>query len=487
MKTYLENNMQTLSNKEILDGQREPLEKTKFEPDKWQQRVLDYEGNVTLRCGRQVGKTEIISRKVKKLAQDFNHKSLNILIAAPSKNQSAHAYQMTMDLFRKEHWQYVDRATECWVEENPNKRLSLIVKKQLERTYGVFHGEPTKSELILKGNETKHLERWDKGSTIMSMPVGKTGVYIRCKTLDILVGEEAAFIPEPVWTALLPMLSVSQKTRGFGWEILLSTPFGKGGHFYASHHSSDYLAIHVSAEKCPRISREFLKKERERLSSTEYSQEYKAEFIESFQQFFPTEVIKKCMNFMSWDFNKEYNPLRNYYLGSDIARYGRDENAFVTAELSEDKKRLKIVSPHTTERKSIPDTARHHEFLNNKFNYRKIFIDSAGVGGGCYDMLVESLGKSKIVGLENASKTVDNDKKKGILKEDLYSNALKMMESGEIDIINNMELLRSLKSMNFKYSSDRNLLIYGSYSHLAEAFVRVCWAMKNKGLKLFCA
>ena len=478
---------QTFSNKEILDGMREPLEKTGFEPDKWQQAVLDHKGSVTLRCGRQVGKTEIISRKVKKLAQDYNKKSLNVLIAAPSKNQSAHAYQMTMDLFQKEHWQFVDRATEAWIEENPTRRLSLIVKKQLERTYGLFHSEPTKSELCLKGKETKHLERWDKGSTILSMPVGKTGVYIRCKTLDILVGEEAAFIPEPVWTALLPMLSVSEKTRGFGWEILLSTPFGKGGHFFASHHSKEYRQFHISAENCPRISKEFLKKEKGRLSSTEYSQEYQANFIESFEQFFPTEVIKNCMNFMSWDYAKEFKPHLNYYLGSDIARYGKDENAFATGEMSEDKKRLRIVSAHTTERKSIPNTARHHELLNHKFNYRKIFTDSAGVGGGCYDMLVESLGKYKMVGLENATKSVDSDRKGKILKEDLYSNALKMMENGEIDIINNMDLMRSLKSMCFKYSSDRHLLIYGPYSHLSEAFVRVCWAMKNKGLKLFCA
>ena len=479
-----------LTNKEILAGLRPELPDEGFVPDPWQQTVLDHQGNITLRCGRQCGKTEIISRKVKALAQ--NNRDFNILIAAPSKAQSAHAFTMTRDLLDHEHWFYVDRATEAWEEQNPTKKLSLIVKKQLERKYGIYHTEPTKSEIILKGDDIgkKPLERWEKGSKIMSMPVGKTGVYIRCKTLDVLIGEEAAYIPEAVWTALLPMLSVSEKTRGYGWEILLSTPFGKGGHFHSSHYSNEFKRIHVSAEDCPRISRDFLKKERARLSKTEYAQEYLAEFVESFDQFFATDLIKRCMTFMDWDYRKDYNREKAYYLGSDIARFGKDENAFVTAEMNTTSKKtsrhLKIVDPHTTERKSIPDTARHHEYLHGRFNYRKIMIDSAGVGGGCHDILVETIGKHKIIGLENAKKSLENDRKGSILKEDLYSNALKMMESGEVDIQNDMNLMKSLKNIRFEYTKEKHILIYGKDSHLAEAFVRACWCVKTKGLRLFC-
>lgn len=482
---------QTLTNAEILRGLRNPLPKDPFKPDPWQKDVLDHKGNITLRCGRQTGKTEIISRKVKLLAQLNNAKAMNILIAAPSKTQSAHAYQMTLDLMKEEHWFFVDQATAAWEETYPQKKLSAIVKKYIERTYGIFHTEPTKSEIILKGKETgkKPLTRWDYGSRIMSMPVGKTGIYIRCKTLDVLVGEEAAFIPEAVWVALLPMLAVSEKTRGFGWQILLSTPFGKGGHFYQSHYDKDFKSIHVSAEACPRISREFLKKEKERLSSVEYSQEYLGNFTESFDQFFATDLIKSRMTFMEWNHAKDYKRDHSYYLGSDIARYGKDDNAFVTAEMTPlSKTHVKIIEPHITKRVSIPTTARHHEILDDKFHYRKFFTDDGGVGGGCMDIMTETLGKSRVIGLNNATKSIDaNDRKGRILKEDLYSNALKMMESGEVDIINNMALLRSLKSMKFQYTKDKNIIIYGNESHLAEAFVRACWCVKERGLKLFLA
>lgn len=481
--------MQTLTNAEILRGLHNPLPKDPFKPDPWQKEVLDHKGHITLRCGRQTGKTEIISRKVKALAQKYNDISLNTLIAAPSKTQSAHAYQMTLDLLKDEHWFYVDQATAAWEERYPEKKLSLIVKKWLERTYGIFHSEPTKSEIILKGKETgtKPLTRWDYGSRIMSMPVGKTGIYIRCKTLDVLVGEEAAFIPEAVWVALLPMLAVSEKTRGFGWQILLSTPFGKGGHFYQSHFDKDFKSIHVSAEACPRISREFLRKEKERLSSVEYSQEYLGNFTESFDQFFPTDLIKSRMTFMEWNYAKDYKRDNSYYLGSDIARYGKDDNAFVTGEMTPlSKKHVRIIDAHTSNRVSIPTTARHHYFLDEKYHFRKFLTDDAGVGGGCFDLMEEQLGKHRIIGLSNAKKSLE-EHRPGILKIDLYSNALKMMEAGEVDIINNMALLRSLKSMKYQYTKDKNIIIYGNESHLAEAFVRACWAVKERGLRLFCA
>ena len=184
----------------------------------------------------------------------------------------------------------------------------------------------------------------------------------------------------------------------------------------------------------------------------------------------------------------EYSKRLSYYLGSDIARYGGDENAFVVLEMKE-KNKCRIIHAAATERKSIPDTARRHIILDEKFKrFNRLFIDDNGVGGGVVDILVEELGKSRVVGINNSSKSVEKDaRKKKILKEDLYSNALRMMEMGEIEIINHLPLMRSLKSMTFEYTQDRNIRIYGKYSHYAEAFVRACWAVKHKGLKLFIA
>jgi hypothetical protein len=53
-------------------------------------------------------------------------------------------------------------------------------------------------------------------------------------------------------------------------------------------------------------------------------------------------------------------------------------------------------------------------------------------------------------------------------------------------MISDLSLLRSLKSITFEYGERGNVKISGSYAHLAEAFVRACWCVKDRGLRLFC-
>jgi hypothetical protein len=222
------------------------------------------------------------------------------------------------------------------------------------------------------------------------------------------------------------------------------------------------------------------------MTRIEYAQEYLGEFVEEFNQFFSTPLIKKCMTFINWDFTTDYNKSKRYYLGADIARYGADENAFVVAEY--DDRIVKIVAASTTERKSLTDTAGRIMALDAQYNFSRIFIDDQGIGAGVTDILLEKLGR-RVIGLNNAKKTLDaaKEQKGKIFKEDLYSNAACLMEAepAKVEIISDLKLLKSLKSMTFEYTADKNLRIYGKYSHLAEAFVRACWCTKSRGLRLY--
>jgi len=294
----------------------------------------------------------------------------------------------------------------------------------------------------------------------------------------MLIADEAAYIPETVWNVVLPMIAVSRKTKGMGIIVLLSTPFGKGGYFYNSFTDPDFTAFHASSEDCPRIPKDFLRKEKQRMTKAEYRQEYLGEFTDEWNQFFTTELIKKCMTFMTWEKDKDYNTSARYYLGVDIARYGGDENAFVICEMFKDK--FKIIKCQTTSRISTTDTIGRIEVFESLWKFNKIFIDDAGVGGSVTDILVDKLGR-KVVGLNNASKRFQmqgEEKKKGILKEDLYSNTLMLMETGKLEIINDLGLLRSLKSITYEYGAmsgaNSKVKIYGDYAHLAEAMVRAC-------------
>ena len=415
-----------------------------FRLDRWQKEVLEHNGNITIRAGRQVGKSTVIAIKAAEFAVN-NPGTVTLVIAAAQRQSS-----LLFDKIRGE----IDR-----LEAEGKVR---------------YLEEPTLTRIKL-----------NNGSIIYSLPAGRTGYFIRGFTLDLLICDEAAYIPEEVWKAVIPMIAVSRKLRQKGWIILLSTPFGKGGYFYESFHDPDYRSWHVSSEACPRIPKDFLLKEKKRMTKAEYAQEYLGEFIDDHSQFFPTSLIKRCMTFVEWNYSKEYNKHKTYYLGVDIARYGGDENAFVIAEM--DRKLIKIVKCYTTTHKALTDTIGRILDYDEKFNFRKIFVDDAGVGGGVMDLLVEKLGR-RVVGLNNAKRSIDKEgRQKGILKEDLYSNALMLMEAGGVEIVSDIRLLKSLKNIVYEYTSEKNLRIGGKYSHLAEGFVRALWSHRDRGLRVFLA
>ena len=409
--------------------------------DNWQEKVLNAAGNITIRSGRQVGKSEVISAKARKFALD-NPGTTTLIIAASQRQSSL--------LFEK-------------------------VRAYLDQEEDVYAEKPTLTKIML-----------NNGSRIYSLPAGRTGYFIRGFTIDMLIADEAAYIPETVWNAVVPMIAVSKKMRKLGYVVLLSTPFGKGGYFFDSFTDPDFESFHVSSEDCKRIPSDFLRKERERMSKVEYAQEYLGEFVDEFNQFFPTKLIKDCMSFIEWDKETDSRPGSRYYLGLDLARYGGDEVAYVIVE--ENNNSLRAVKILRRERVSTTATVGETSVLDEYWNFRKIFTDSGGLGGPVLDQLQDKLGKRRVVGLDNSSKGIQvagEEKRVKILKEDLYSHTLMLMETGRLQLISDLDLLRSMKSITFEYTADKKIKIFGNYSHLTEALVRACWCLKDKGLDLY--
>ena len=447
-----------------------------YRPDDWQKKALEHKGNVALWTGRQVGKSETIGKKCAMLA--VKNAGITILMISAAQRQSSEIFQKTLKNLWRVHDGMVAAAGGFKPDATKSTTFNEKGRKRFEAEFGLFKGNITKTECKLVN-----------GVRILSLPTGKTGAFVRCYTVDVLIADEAAYIAEAVWVAIRPMLATSEKMRGFGWEILLSTPFGNAGYFYDAAHSKDFLSINVSSEDCPRISRDFLRKEKLRLSRLEYSQEYLGKFVSEFNQFFPDALVRGRMDFIDWQMPAERVGFA-YYAGLDVGRYGEDESAVVIAELNLQTNYVRIVKCVTWERKSITQTCGRMKLLHEQFRFRRIFVDDGGIGGGVTDILKDDLGKSRIVPINNSQRSIDDTRKKGLMKEDLYSNALAMMEKDNphrISIVYDLALLRSLKTMTFEYTREKNLRIYGVNSHLAEAFVRACWCVKAKGLNLFVA
>jgi hypothetical protein len=125
------------------------------------------------------------------------------------------------------------------------------------------------------------------GSRIIGIP-GREDTVRGFSAVDFLILEEASRIPEALYQALRPMLAASN-----GDLLMISTPFGKQGVFFRewSRLGDTWTKFLVKTEESPRISREFLKEEREVLGQEFYGQEYECVFTETGHGVFDVDAL----------------------------------------------------------------------------------------------------------------------------------------------------------------------------------------------------
>lgn len=424
--------------------------------DEWQTEILNTKGNILLCSGRQVGKSTVISIGSSEFAVQNKNKSVLII-----------------------------SATERQAEELFIKCLNYIIERY--------------PKLIKKGKDrpTRHIIKLHNGSIIRCLPTGMAGVGIRGFTIDRLIADEAAFINEEVWQAVTPMLL----TTG-GDIILVSTPHGRAGYFWDCYNDERFKVFHVNSEEVIRnrkISESWteeqrmralahLEAEKSKMSSLQYAQEYLGEFVDSLRQFFPDELVKKCMILKRREVMK---PDRVYFLGVDIARMGEDEGTFEIIDRT-DRDNIEQVENIITTKTRLNETTDKILNLDSTYKFRAIYIDDGGIGVGVFDYLLEhEQTKRKVVAINNRSRPLDKEDKfkKKILKEDLYNNLLMLMEQGKIKLLDDDEIFQSFKSVQYEYITENNTItkfrIFGNYTHIVEGLIRAAWGAKDKRLNIW--
>jgi len=406
--------------------------------DPWQEKVLNTEGNICLRSGRQVGKSTVISHKAGAYA--INNPKKTILVIAAVERQAFLLFDKTLAYLTDNH------------------------KNQILRG----KNRPTKSRIKLKN-----------GSIIYCLPTGLSGYGIRGYTIDLLIADEAAFIPEEVWTAVTPMLAVTR-----GDIILLSTPFGKDNFFFRCFNDPNFTSFHVSSEDCPRKNQAFLDQEKKRMTTLQYAQEYLGEFVDELLRFFSDDTINNTLL-------PQYAPIKmkssfeNHFLGVDVAGMGGDET--VLFSIGERKDKLEETDLEVYKRTRTTETVQKILHKDRQFNYRNIYIDDGGLGVGVFDPLLEhQQTRRKVISINNAARSLTRDKKrrKKLLKEDLYNNLLVLMEQGQIKIRDTPETILSLKSVQCEHT-ESGIRIYGKYTHITEALIRAAWCLREKSLNIY--
>jgi len=406
--------------------------------DDWQKEVLSCKGNIVLRSGRQVGKSTVISIKASEYA--INNPKHEIMVLAAVERQAYLLFEKILG----------------YLTDNYKSQICKGAKRP-----------------------TKHVIHLKNGAIIRCLPTGLTGYGIRGFTIHLLIVDEAAFVQPEVFQAITPMMAVTG-----GKIILLSTPFGREGYFYDCFNDDSFSSFHISAEDCPRHSKEFLEREKKRMTKAQYAQEYLGEFVDELRQWFPTELIKKCMIIErnSAMHNRRYDP----FLGVDIAAMGEDETVLVSVDRIE-RERIKMFDMLITTKTRLTNTIEAIKNADKLHHYKRIYIDDGGIGSGVYDVLLDtpSTGR-RVEAINNSRRSLDKKQSqtKRLMKEDLYNNLLRMMEQGKVELFDEPEIMLSLKSVQYEYVDGR-LKIFGNYTHIAEALVRAAWCIKDKHLNIW--
>jgi len=388
-----------------------------------------------LRSGRQVGKSTVISLKAGEYA--IKNPKKTILVIASVERQARLLFDKILNFLYENH--------------------KKLIKRGKDR--------PTKHKIVLTN-----------GSVIHCLPTGLDGYGIRGYTIDLLIADEAAFIPEEVWTAVTPMLAVTR-----GNIILLSTPCGREGYFYRAFQDDNFSTFHVSSEECPRKDEHFLAQEKKRMTKLQYAQEYLGEFIDELKQFFPTDLIKQCMVLQ-----RKGTVPGDYYMGVDVAGFGEDESTYEVLKLKDNK--LFHVESKVTKKTYLKEVANMILDLEKLYGLRKIYIDDGGMGVGVFEqLLLEESTRRKTVAINNSRRSLDRDDKHKarLMKEDLYNNLLRLMEREEIQLLDDPEIMLSLRSVQCELMDNGRMKIHGNYTHIAEGLIRAAWCVKDKGLNIW--
>ena len=419
--------------------------------DPWQKEYCfnkNIEQDNFLLCGRQVGKTAAMSiRAVELCVNHFGEGDL-ILINSITEKQAFRVLAKALAYAEAKYPTYIKRNK----EDKP----------------------------------TKHRLMFTNGSGILCYAAGETGEGLLGFTIKKLMVDEGSRMSEDYFVAVMPMMSVTK-----GSMDIASTPCGKkhkdGSErfFYTCSKDDSFNKIYVSAEDCPRHTKEFLKKMKKKMSKLSYAQEFLAMFTDALTSLYPKELLDEILVLERREKQKE----GEYYMGVDVAGFGNDDCTFEIFEIMKNsiiEQRDSIVEQRKMYTTETSDIIKKLNEQYNYFHYKEsIGIDDGGIGFGVYsELMQDEETQRKTVALNNASRPTNHEKtgSKKLLKEEMYEILRVLMEQKKIKLLDDDEVRASLSSMQM----DEDGGVFGPNAHISEGVARgVYLASKNIDLNIF--
>jgi hypothetical protein len=224
-----------------------PFRAINLQPDPWQEGFLrDESKRRAMLCCRRAGKTLVSAART--LGHSLTRPYAVTLVLSPTRRQS------------QEYVRYV-------------------------RRFDTALGHPV--EVV--ANSLAETE-WANGSRMICLSDSHEGVVGVGGNPTRIVIDEASRVSDVLYLSIRPMLALGAELE------VLSTPFGKRGWFFNIFDTARRLAMftawRISADQCPRITKEFLEEEKIELGDHWFKQEYYLDFRDAIDAVFPTEVIE---------------------------------------------------------------------------------------------------------------------------------------------------------------------------------------------------
>jgi hypothetical protein len=220
-----------------------------FSPDPWQETVLQSKrSRLLLNCSRQSGKSTTTA--ILALHQALYAPHSLVLLISPSLRQSSELFRKVTDLLAR------------------------------------LPGRPSLTE------DNRLSLRMKNGSRIVSLP-SKEETIRGFSGASLIIEDEASRVSDALYFAIRPMLAVSS-----GRLILMSTPWGKRGHFFEAwtKGGDTWERIQVTAYDCPRISPAFLAEEKAQMPDLWFRSEYLCEFTDTEDSVFSYEHVMNAIS-----------------------------------------------------------------------------------------------------------------------------------------------------------------------------------------------
>lgn len=218
-----------------------------IEPDEWQRRVLlSDDKRIMILAARQSGKSMICALYA--LWNALYNPGSTILVLSPSLRQSSLLFRTIAEFYRE-----LDRPIPADIESALTLRLA-------------------------------------NKSTIVALP-GFEQTIRGYSGVSLLILDESALIEDDLYRSVRPMLAVSD-----GKIFAVGTPHGARGWFFEEYeHGDEYTKIKITADQCPRISRDFLASELRAMGQFWYDQEYNCVFVQDADALFRRDVIMRSI------------------------------------------------------------------------------------------------------------------------------------------------------------------------------------------------